>query len=203
MIEKAKPPEWSPRVPRYKIRRLYQSDAQGIQDNDLADQVGFALLTRCESFLEANQAVQGQAVCPVCSCLIPHGGQKEELLTCEACGWTLSWGAYYKTIQGKQLSGAAPVIRLFKDFIHHFSAAHSYQEKMLQIDRLIHGFHWHQKYGATRPVAINLIDGRLSDVLQFLDQLHEGEDISPRLRGLREQWQENSQSVRDWLDKQV
>lgn len=201
-MEKARLPEWSPRIPRYKIRRLYQLDAQGIQDEELAGEVGFALLARCESFLEANQAVHGRAVCPICDSVIPHSGQREELLTCAVCGWTLSWGAYFKTIHGKQLTGAAPVIRLFKDYIQQFPSAHSYQEKMLQIDRLIHGFHWHQKFGATRPAAINLIDGRLGDVIRFLDDLHEGGNSSPRLEGFREQWQENSQFVQDWLDRQ-
>ena len=64
MIEKAKPPEWSPRVPRYKIRRLYQSDTQGIQDNDLADQVGFALLARCGEFPGSQPGCSGPGSLP-------------------------------------------------------------------------------------------------------------------------------------------
>ena len=200
MIENAKPPEWAPRIPPHRIRRLYQLDAQGIQDEALANRVGYALMARCESFLAANQAVLGQATCPVCGDLISHSGQNDELLTCDVCGWSLPWKDYFATIQGKQLSGAAPVIQLFEAFIRQFPSAHSYQEKMLEIDRLIHGFHWHQKYGATRPAAINLIDGRLRDVITLLDQLHEGEASSPRLKAMQEAWQENSQYVREWLD---
>lgn len=200
MVKKEIEPTWYPRVPKHKIRRLYQQDARGIQDEELADEVGFALLARCESFLEANKAVQGQAVCPVCGGLVYHKAQKEEWLVCGVCGWSLQWEKYFSTLQGKQLSGAAPVIRLFHDYIKKFPIAQTYQHKMLLIDQLIHGYHWHQKFGATRPVAVNLIDGRLADVIAFLDELHHGESSASGLKNSHDQWEEKSQSVRRWLE---
>ena len=126
MVEKEIKPVWSPRVPKYKIRLLYQQDARGIQDDDLADEVGFTLQSRCESFLEVNQAVKGQAVCPVCGGLVPHEANKEGWLLCGACGWTLPWEKYFSTIQGKQLSGAAPEIKLFHHYIMKFPIAQFY-----------------------------------------------------------------------------
>ena len=194
-------PTWSPRVPKYKIRRLYLQDARGIKDDDLVDEIGFALLARSESFLEANRAVRGQAVCPVCGGLIMHTAKKGEQLLCEACGWTLPWEKYFSTIQGKQLSGAEPVIKAFIHYIKNFPMAQSYPEKMLLIDQLIHSFHWHQQFGATRPVAVNLIDGRLADVIEFLDELHHGENSSPGLSHNHDRWIENSQHVRHWSKK--
>ena len=76
MVKEEIKPTWSPRVPKHKIRRLYQQDARGIQDDDLINEVGFALLARCESFLEANQAVRGRVSCPVCGGLVPHDAKK-------------------------------------------------------------------------------------------------------------------------------
>lgn len=198
MKQQCKKPSWSLRVPRHKIRRLYEQDAKGIHDDELVDDVGFTLLSRCESFIEANRAVRGQAPCPTCGHWVSHQGNPEERLTCEKCGWELTWGEYFGTIQKKQLSGAEPVIRLFEEYVREFPVAKSYQARMVQIDRLIHGFHWHQKYGATRPVAVNLIDGRLSDVMEFLDNLSYGKESSPGLQERFEEWKERSKYVRSW-----
>jgi len=101
MVQKAHKPAWSPRVPKYKIRQLYHQDALGIQDDELADEAGFALMARCESFLEANQAVHGRAVCPVCGAVVPHEVKKGSWLKCRTCGWSLQWDEYFSTIQGK------------------------------------------------------------------------------------------------------
>lgn len=61
MAQQNKLPEWSPRIPKHKVRRLYQLDAQGIQDYRLVDEVGDTLLSRCKSFIDANRAVGGEA----------------------------------------------------------------------------------------------------------------------------------------------
>ena len=53
-------PQWARRVPKRKIRQLYETDAQGIYDLDLINEVGYALLARCESFVTANRAREGE-----------------------------------------------------------------------------------------------------------------------------------------------
>lgn len=75
-------PHWAPRVPQNYIRRLYQNDARGIYDPDLIDEVGYALLSRCQSFLDATAAVQGRAPCPVCNQIVCHDRKRETLLHC-------------------------------------------------------------------------------------------------------------------------
>ena len=97
----------------------------------------------------------------------------------------MTWGEYFGTIQKKQLSGAKPVIELFEEYIREFPVDKSYQVKMCQIDWLIHGFHWHEKYSATRPITVNLIQGRLSDVIEFYDNLSYGNRNSSGLRSTR------------------
>jgi ribosomal protein L37AE/L43A len=194
-------PEWAPRVAQAKIRRLYELDALGIHDEDLLDEVGYALLARCRSFITANQAVAGQATCPVCGGGIAHNRGKEEVLHCLACGWELTWGAYFATIQHRQLSGAEPVLTLFGEFVTRFPAAATPAEKMLAIDNLIHGFHWYQKFGPTRPVAVNLIEGRLGEVIAFLDRLSLGPESTPGIQEKHAEWEEKSQNARGWGSK--
>jgi DNA-directed RNA polymerase subunit RPC12/RpoP len=192
-------PDWAPRISQEKIRKLYELDAKGIADDDLIDEVGFALLARCDSFVAAVNAVHGKAVCPSCGQVVEHSKGKEEELTCDNCGWKVLWKDYFKTIQHKQLSGAEHVLELFQDYVDQFSVAKQPKEKMVLIDQLIHGFHWYLALGNTRPVAVNLIKGRLTDVIAFLDDLSYGENSSPGLRENYDEWLEESAAPRNRL----
>lgn len=196
-------PQWAPRVKPYKIQRIYHLDSLGILDDELVTEVGFALRDRCISFIEANQATSGNAPCSSCGRLIPHSWNKCEILKCDTCNWELSWGDYFSTIQHKQLSGAEPVLQLFTEFVDRFPQANTIQEKMFLIDQLLHGFHFNHKYGYTRPVAVNLIQGKLSDVILFLDQLSYGPESTQGLTITRDEWTSNSQNSRRWARKDL
>jgi hypothetical protein len=99
-------------VTQQEIRRLYETDATGIHDDDLINEVGYGLLLRCLSFVDAVDATRGRARCPCCSSIVTHSGIKDELLRCD-CGWALTWGEYFDTIQHRQLGGAEPVLEQF------------------------------------------------------------------------------------------
>ena len=194
-------PQWAPRVKKEKIRLLYELDARGIHDDELMDEVGWALLARCEAFLLACQARKGTLPCPHCGQRVTHDGNKATLMHCKACGWERTWGDYFKSIQHKQLSGAEPVLDLFADFIEKFSTAKTRQEKMFTIDRVLHGFHYwitQEKHQETRPTAINLMDGKLADVINFLDALSYGEGSTPGLQANYDEWFRRSQFARSW-----
>ena len=181
-----------------EIRRLYEADAKGIYDEELINEVGYGLLARCLSFIDAVDAVRGKARCPRCSSVVIHAGRKEEVLRCK-CGWELTWGDYFKTIQHKQLSGAETVLEQFRSFVEAFPAARTPQEKTILIDRLIHGFHWYHKPNApTRPVAINLIEGRLSDVVAFLENLSYGDKSTVGVAENYVQWNKRIEVNSDW-----
>jgi len=58
--------------------------------------------------------------------------------------------------------------------VHDFDAACTPQAKRLAIDRTTHAFHYSlyaQPDLPTRPAGVNLIEGKLTDVVQFLDEL--------------------------------
>ncbi|MEA3408350.1 MAG: hypothetical protein U9R48_09785 [Chloroflexota bacterium] len=191
-------PTWAPRVKQRDVRRLYATDAKGIYDEELIDEVGYGLLARCQSFIQANEAREGCVRCPRCSATVTHAGGKEEVLRCD-CGWELIWGEYFETIQHAQLSGAGPVLKQFRAFIKAFPATRTPQEKMLAIDRLIHGFHYFLKTNQpTRPVAVNLIEGRLRQVVAFLDELTYGKKSSPGTRETYAEWSAKIDVHPDW-----
>jgi hypothetical protein len=88
--------KWSPRVPQWKIRRLYELDAQGILDEELLDDVGITLLLRCRDILTIHEAKRGRVKCPRCAdqrerTIIERVSQKgdarDEAIVCPECGW--------------------------------------------------------------------------------------------------------------------
>ena len=162
---------WAGKVPQWKIRRLYETDARGIIDADRIDEVGWALWDRCDSILTVTAAHYGHVRCPACGSDI--GRQQpppdDEHVICAACNWQIAWKTYHQSYRGKQLFGANAV-DVFRAYHQAFPQASTSSAKMLLIDQLIHAFH----LGLTdigRPAAANLIEGSLREVIQFLDAL--------------------------------
>ncbi len=182
-------PQWAPRVRPELIRRLYTGEAAGLLDEELLDQVFYAMRARCESIVTVTEASEGRVHCPACGeIFLRQGGDKGEQMKCPACGWTLTWGEYLKTYQGMQLhgGGALPAITAF---LEGGSAASTPQKKMLLIDALLHAYHWEAEQNPTRPVAVNMIQGTINSVVALLEDLGFGSD--PQMRDHYRQWQEN------------
>ncbi len=195
--------QWSRRIPKWQLRRLYESDAGGLLDEDLLDEVGYALLARCCDILKVEDAQHGHVHCARCdrqgvTTLIerPHarGDPRDILLTCPACGWQITWGEYHLSFKRKQLNpgGATDT---FAAFVQHFPQARTPQAKMAAIDRLIHEFHYSYQPMPdlpTRPAGVNLIECQLEDVIAFLDELTFGSDTA---------WKQNLASFRTANDR--
>ncbi|MHA2400170.1 MAG: hypothetical protein ACXADU_14950 [Promethearchaeota archaeon] len=191
--------EWSPRVPQRKIRLLYEKDAKGIIDEALIDDIAFSFLVRCQDIITVTDASLGKVKCIKCGNIIFHKGKKEETLKCKNCSWETTWGVYFKSYHKKQLHGGT-ALSAFKKYIADLPKARSYEEKMILIDQLIHAVH--QWTGPkfkdpvfTRPAAVNLISGRMHEVIAFLNKLSRG----PIRAKTKERW---SEKVLTW-DKYV
>jgi hypothetical protein len=183
-------PHWAPRVKQVLIRRLYETDARGIYGEELIDEVGFALLARCENFIAAVEAMRGKVTCPDCGETIFHDRAPDTVLLCMQCSWQMSWPDYFHTFQHKQLSGAEPVLALFRAYIDGFRKARAGREKMVLIDQLIHGFHLSLLGEPTRTTGVNLIEGNYHEVVYFLDELSYGEASTPGMYDLRSAWRD-------------
>jgi hypothetical protein len=130
---------WASRVNPKLIRRLYRTAALGIVDEELIDAVGYALLARCRSILQATDAHAGRIICPECGNLVLREGGpwvRDAVLDCDRCHWHARWVDYFKTYQDKHLVGGGAV-QLHAEYVERFARATSAQEKMLAIDRLI------------------------------------------------------------------
>ena len=187
------PVQWAPRVSRATIRRLYENDARGIVDEELIDEVAFGFHARCESVINATEAARGRAACPHCERTIEHDHEPRRVLRCEPCKWEATWLEYRRSYRRRQLITQAPApYGPFGEYVRRLSAARSRRAKMLLIDWLIQQLHnWRPEGGPPvlgRSVAVNLIEGSASRVLEFLDELFTGPESSEESRRAHGRW---------------
>ena len=160
-------PTWAGRVPRHLIERLYVAESKGILDDDLIDEVGYALLARCETILAFTRNC-GRPTCPGCLVAMDLDG---EAAVCPGCGWSTTRDEYRRFHRKKHLH-AGRMEPFLEAFVADFERARSPRDKMLLIDILIHRCHGdYEQVGGLRLGAINLIGGKPREVSEFLDRL--------------------------------
>jgi hypothetical protein len=145
--------------------QLYRRDSLGIQDTELMDKVGGRLYARCLDILDTSDS---RVRCPVCQTRFEvqwMGLPAERQARCAGCGWSISAGEFHARFEHQDLLGtnARPA---FASFVADFPRAHSYWQRMLVVDRLVHAVHV-----SGNTVVRNLIEGRPRQVLSILDSL--------------------------------
>ena len=174
-------PAWSPRLRKARIARLYERCGQGIPDEELIDDVGFSLLARCESILRASSRS-----CPACGSA-PDWADGE--ISCPSCGWRCTHQAYRKSIKYKHLfaGGMRPFLEAF---VKEFPAARDHRQRLILIDTLIHRYHWEADDGSGggKCGACCLIEGKLKNIMPFLDGLSYGDRAPPEVQATRARW---------------
>jgi hypothetical protein len=201
-MPKTEPPvRWAPRVQPGKIRRLYAHDAQGVLDEELIDDVGFALYSRCLSIIHVSDAMIGKVHCVQCDTIILCDARDaDSVLRCQRCAWQAQWSDYANTYRGQEL-GAGGARDIFEEFVARWERVQAPREKMVLIDQLIHRWHWETRqerpsFGLGRPTGVNLIEGNRKQVLDFLDTLTYGVDSTPGTDATKATWQKHRQEVR-------
>jgi hypothetical protein len=177
--------KWASRVKKSDIREVYKLNAGGIDDEAKIDNLGIALYLRCIDILCVKRAREkGGIRCYSCysnagvETYIPynggfHKGMEEVTITCHVCGFSFTNMEFYMSVKDKQLNsgGAVPA---FEHFIKYYPAEKDMNKKLLLIDRLINSYHYSLKHipdVPTRSVGPNLIEGRMKDIIPFLDEL--------------------------------
>jgi hypothetical protein len=178
---------WAQRVEHYKIRQLYVNNAKCILDNDLLQDVGISFYVRAESVIAANRIHEKNIVeCPACHKDIIMSDENQYI--CE-CGWNISSKELHLTYKGKQLIGPS-IVEFAEKFIRDWNiAAGDANKQMMAIDFLIHRFHWEMTKCPTRPVAVNYIKGKASQIINLISELAFTDDITGREN--HEHWLKN------------
>jgi hypothetical protein len=169
---------WTKRVSRRDIRSLYESDAKGLLDEDLLEQVHFAIHARvCDMFEVREAQTFGRVRCRNCGALVPQpyrmgARNRNSPLACDQCGWQVTCGEFYASYTGKSLLPGS-VVELFETYLARFPKAKTPSDKMLLIDWLIHQFHVMQGV-ARMPVGENVIQGTGEQVRELIESLASG-----------------------------
>lgn len=192
--------EWAPRVSLYKIKAFNIRESQSLLDDDLLNDVGYSLFSRCESILEYTRALQGRVKCKRCAktgrrtIIERKTGKTSEMIRCPVCSWQVRWRVYLresKRIRGQLKAGHA--YEAFQRYVDTCPKCRNAKEKIIAIDRLIHDFHWGlQNKGksleAMRTASVNLLAGSATQILELLDELAYGKHAKPELLETRDWW---------------
>jgi hypothetical protein len=165
---------WAPRLRPQLLKRLYESDAQGIRDLELCDEVGMILYMRCRTYILVQRH---EVECPLCRTVFRVAGvsepydRSETHCPNETCTWFTTRATYRQSIRNHYaIPGRA--MDAFQSFYERYPRARTYQGKILLIDQLIHQFHVDEKTGqSVKSVASKLFEGNKKAVVRFLDQL--------------------------------
>lgn len=159
---------YAPKLPVALIVRLYRSDALGLRDDAVLEDVAWRLHARCRDVLLVSDST---VRCPRCRTVfeVPWVGQPpDRVAACPGCGWSITAGAYHASWRHQDLRGGN-ARAAFAAFVEQLPVATSYAERMLLVDRLVHAVH------TTGGLAArNLFEGRPREVLRVLDELASG-----------------------------
>ncbi len=162
--------KWPSKLQPLLLRRLYNTYAAGIPDPDLLDEIGAALWLRCEAILMVRHR---EFYCPDCHQKLKFAidATDNDVVCCPGCGFSLRYDQYHQSWRHQDLlPGNAAAC--FSDFYQRYPALHTPEEQIIAIDTLIHSFHIDAKTQLpNRAAGNNLIEGSLSQVVAFLDQL--------------------------------
>lgn len=186
---------WAPRVSREKILELYIRVAGGNNDEELIDEMAQSFYDRCSDIV---RICERRFVCPQCQKELPHPHPPNKDLNCDNCGWQMSWQSFFRTYQGKQLSVNADITDITRKFLSELPECKTPNEKMILIDALIHACHKSIKDGETyytRPLAVNFIEGKMYQVIAFLENLPNGPDSLPEMTEQFMEWRKHCLSI--------
>ena len=193
--------KWSQRLPLDKLRQLYISQANGLLDEELLEDVAVTLYLRCKDIIAVDKANHGEVRCPFCykndmkeiyiKANRDEYGRILDKIKCDECSGEFSYAEYKLCHKREQLNmgGAGEA---FKRYINEYEQPALPEKRMLQIDRLIHEFHYSLKSEPeqpTRSVGPNLLRANLTVSMKFLNELSGIKGNNADLKKTDENWQ--------------
>ena len=161
---------WPEKLSRSKLVALYLSDAAGLVDEALLDDVGYALYARCKLGQELRPLLEkGRMICHHCGKVIAATSYTTPA-QCE-CGQLYTYREYRRSCNASNIPGgrATPI---FDAFVEKWTACKDAKDKMLAIDWLIHECHVSVMSGVRgRSVCVNLIEGTAAQLRDMLEML--------------------------------
>ena len=162
--------KWPPKVSRSKLVRLYNTEAAGLLDEGLLEDIGLAFYLRCVQARQVRALMdKGQILCHHCGEILTPGSYTAPVIC--ACAYSYTYREYRRSCNAANMPGgrAQPV---FDEYVLKWDVCKSSAEKMMLIDWMVHECHVTVMSGvAGRSVCANLIEGTLGQIRQVLEML--------------------------------
>ena len=175
--------KWGRRLSKNDIYRLYKSEASGLLNEELLDEVGTGFYSRCETIQQVTERL-----CPSCSEVIQgafDGNDPDRQISCPQCQWISKWKYYHRSYKRDRIHGGR-AYKYFLAYLEEYPVCKTASDKMLAIDRLIH--YLHEDIDVERsvtPAAMNLVQGKRNDIREFLEGLAYSGNMPEQNRRLR------------------
>jgi len=160
--------QWAPPLRPALLKRLYDSDATGVEDLALCDEIGIRLYLRCGTFA---RVCRDEVECPACGTAFRVSPRGRSACPQSGCGWHTTRADYLQSIRNYNAQ-TGRAVEAYLHFHHAYPDARTYKQKILLIDELIHSFHVDAKTGReVKSIASKLLEGNKKVVVKFLDDL--------------------------------
>jgi hypothetical protein len=168
---------WAPKLRSDRLVRLYESDAAGMLDADLVDDVGWRLWER---LADVQRVMRRLVRCPTCRTDLVVQADT----TCPACGWQVTEAEWEASTRKRDLFGTCPD---YERYVEAFPRATTPKARMLLIDEVVHALHVSTRGEASNFAARNFIEGSRPKIVALLEELANGPG-STVAAGARARW---------------
>jgi hypothetical protein len=162
---------------------LYKSEASGLLDEELLDEVGIGFYSRCETIKQVTERL-----CPSCSEAIQgafDGNNPDRQISCQKCQWVSKWKYYHRSYKYDRIHGGR-AYKYFLVYLDEYPLCKTARDKMLAIDRLMHYLHEDiEDERSVTPAAMNLVQGKRNDIREFIESLAYSGKMPEQNRRLR------------------
>jgi hypothetical protein len=177
---------WAPRLRTDHLIALYESNASGVIDPDLVDEVGWRLWER---LCDVIRVTNGKVRCPVCQTEFQVRVPREEpdtIKTCPGCGWRVTPREWHKSWEHQGLNGNCEE---FEHFVRSYPAAATASQRMVLIDAAVHALHVSVRDDLPGNFAArNFLEGSRPKIVALLGELADGPG-SAIAEGARQRWE--------------
>jgi hypothetical protein len=175
--------KWARRLSKNDIYRLYQSEASGLLNEELLEEVGTGFYARCETIKQVTERL-----CPSCSEVIQgafDGNNPDRQISCQQCQWISKWKYYHGSYKNDRIHGGR-AYQYFLAYLDEYPLCKTPRDKMLAIDRLMHYLHEDlDNEGSVTPAAMNLVQGKRTEIREFIESLAYSGNMPEQNRRLR------------------
>ena len=163
---------WAPKLRADRLIRLYESDARGLLDAELVDDVGWRLWERLSDVIRVSH---GRVRCPGCTTefqAMRPGDPPDVTSSCPECGWEVTADDYHRSWEHQDLNGHCDE---FARFVAVYPTAPTPRARMLLIDGVVHTLHVASRSDLPGNFAArNFLEGSRPKIVALLEELASG-----------------------------